>query len=238
MSTNLPTHQDQPIKPALLIVAAGSGTRMGAKVPKQYLKLDGISLLRRSIESWKCVPNLLIQVVISKSAIDLYEQATSGTDVEMLPPVFGGTDRQSSVLNGLKSLNKHEPTHVLIHDAARPCMPSKVYDDVLTAAVSDGASLAVLPQIDSLHLTEGGYIKQAVNRASYVRAQTPQGFEFQSILKAHHQYANESYSDDVAIAMAFGMKVKLVDGDENGMKVTSHNDLITLENRKEQMTHV
>lgn len=231
MSNQPHTAASKEPRPALLIVAAGTGSRMGCDTPKQYLKLDGLSLLRRSIESWPLSPPPLIQVVISESAIHLYEDAISGCTRSILPVVFGGTDRQSSVLNGLKALVAHKPTQVLIHDAARPCVPSPVYDDVLAQTIEHGAAVATLPQIDSLHEIQNGFIARPMDRSRFARAQTPQGFNFNAILKAHEENAAERFTDDVALAIAAGMRVKLVDGHEDGMKVTTPNDLEVLSNR-------
>lgn len=205
---------------------------MGSATPKQYLELGGLSLLRRSIESWNSHSDLLVQVVISADAQELYQQATADTLVKLLPVVFGGHDRQSSVHNGLKALEIHQPTHVLIHDAARPCMPTNVYDEVLDAAIECGGGLPALPQVDSLHEVEDGFVKQPVDRSRFARAQTPQGFAFKPVFDAHSKFADQGFTDDVSLAIAAGMKVKLVDGHEDGMKITAPSDLAILAKQK------
>ncbi|MCB1991525.1 MAG: 2-C-methyl-D-erythritol 4-phosphate cytidylyltransferase, partial [Geminicoccaceae bacterium] len=102
-----------------LVMAAGSGLRLGRERPKQYQALAGLPMLRRTIDALRACPELReLQVVIGAGQDDLYDAATRG--LELPPPVIGGATRQASVRRGLEALARRAPTHVLVHDAARP----------------------------------------------------------------------------------------------------------------------
>ena len=114
-----------------LILAAGVGSRAGLSIPKQYYEFEGQSILLRAIRpflSHKLIDN--VQVVIHPEHLDLYNSAIS--EITLLPPVFGAKDRQGSSLIGLQAIRKLQPTHVLIHDAARPFVSPELIDRVIS----------------------------------------------------------------------------------------------------------
>jgi 2-C-methyl-D-erythritol 4-phosphate cytidylyltransferase / 2-C-methyl-D-erythritol 2,4-cyclodiphosphate synthase len=133
-----------------LIVAAGSGTRLGGDVPKQYLPLAGRAVLRHSVETFLRHPAISgIRVVISAEHRALYDSAIAG--LAILPPVLGGASRQDSVRSGLESLADLRPDSVLIHDAARPFLAGDVIDRTLAAL--DDAPGAVVASPDPAGLS-------------------------------------------------------------------------------------
>jgi 2-C-methyl-D-erythritol 4-phosphate cytidylyltransferase/2-C-methyl-D-erythritol 2,4-cyclodiphosphate synthase len=210
---------------AVLIVAAGKGERAGTELPKQYERLGGKPMLRRTVEAFAGYP---VQVVIGAGQQELAAMALAGLDVPA--PVTGGVTRQESVRLGLDALAKEAPDFVLIHDAARPLVSRKVIADVVAAleAGADGA-LPMLAASDTLRRAGDDGRWTLVSRENLYRAQTPQGFGYAKIRKAHHDHAGTDVTDDVALAELAGLKVQMVQGEEKNIKVTRKEDFALAE---------
>ena len=211
---------------SVIIVAAGRGTRLGGKVPKQYIPLSGRASVRRSAEAFLELPSVTaVQLVIHANDKALYEEAMRGvSDPRLLTPVLGGDSRAASVRRGLESLEPTSPRHVLIHDAARPFVSRELIDNVIATLETEEGACAALPQADALWRSDSGYARSPVPREGLWRAQTPQGFDFGKILAAHQQH-DGSGADDVAVAREAGMKVRFVPGSEANYKITTAGDL-------------
>jgi 2-C-methyl-D-erythritol 4-phosphate cytidylyltransferase/2-C-methyl-D-erythritol 2,4-cyclodiphosphate synthase len=207
-----------------LIVAGGRGSRAGDVVPKQYRALGGKAVLRYSAETFLAHPGIAgVQVAIHRDDRALYDAAVG--DLPLAAPAYGGATRQGSVRGGLEALTG--ATHVLIHDAARPFVTAEMIDRVIAAlAANDGATPA-LPVVDSLR-TGDATVDGEVSRDRLHRVQTPQGFALAPILAAHRA-ADASATDDVAVAIAAGMTVTLVEGDESAFKLTTPDDFARAE---------
>ena len=215
---------------AALIVAAGRGRRAKSDVPKQYADLGGVPILRRTLTRFLDVDEIArITVVIGKADGEAYRAAIKGlSDTRLAPPVTGGETRAQSVRAGLESMAADPPSHVLIHDAARPFVSRAAIDGVLKVlTVHDGAFVAV-PVVDALWRTDGGFAISPQDRSALWRAQTPQGFRFQGILDAHRAFTGEA-ADDVEVARASGMLVQIVEGSEANFKITTPTDFARAE---------
>jgi 2-C-methyl-D-erythritol 4-phosphate cytidylyltransferase/2-C-methyl-D-erythritol 2,4-cyclodiphosphate synthase len=208
---------------AALIVAAGRGERMGR--PKQYALLDGVAILRRSLEAF--AGHLSLAVIGADQSAD-YETATRG--MNLLAPVFGGTTRQESVRRGLEALAAHSPDFVLIHDAARALVSSALIARVIAALESSAdAAIPLLAAADTLRRENADGTWSLVHRENVFRAQTPQGFAFAKILSAHREHAAHEVTDDMALAEIAGLKIARVAGEESNMKITTPDDLVLAE---------
>lgn len=209
---------------AVLIVAAGKGERAGLGLPKQYEKLAGTPMLRRTVEAFAGHD---VRVVIGPGQQEMAADALEG--LPLPPPVTGGPTRQESVRLGLEALAGDAPDFVLIHDAARPLVSRKVISDVVAALDSgtDGA-FPMVAVADTLRRRDGaGWT--LVAREGLYRAQTPQGFVFGKILAAHRAHATKDVTDDVALAELAGLKVEMVEGEEKNIKVTRKEDFALAE---------
>ena len=211
-----------------LVVAAGRGSRFGGDVPKQYLRLGGAMVLRHAVAALarhRLVTGVLVAIRLEDRA--LFDNAVAGLPV--LPPIAGGATRQDSVRLGLEALAPYRPRHVLIHDGARPFPDTALIDRVIQALDEAPAAIPCLPLRDTIKRAESGTIRATVDRAELWRAQTPQGFQFDQILAAHHAAAGTQLTDDSAVAEAAGLAPLLVVGSEDNLKVTTTEDLATAE---------
>ena len=211
-----------------LLVAAGRGVRFGGALPKQYLALGDGTVLRHAISAFARQPRVAgVIVVIRPEDRELFEAAAAGFSV--LPPVAGGAARQDSVRLGLEELAAYRPTHVLIHDGARPFPDAALIDRVIDALDRGPAVIPALPMRDTIKRVEHGRIRATVDRAALWRAQTPQGFHFDMIRAAHRAVCGQELTDDAAIAEAAGIAPLIVEGSEDNLKVTTPADLAAAE---------
>lgn len=211
---------------ACVIVAAGRGHRLGGDIPKQYARLGGSCPLRLCVELFLGLPRIAaVQVVIHPDDAGLCAEALDGLrDARLLPPAPGGASRSASVLEGLAALVPLAPDRVLIHDAARPFVPAAVVAAVIDALDAAPGAFAAVPVVDALWTAADGRALAAVPRDGLWRAQTPQGFHFDRILQAHRAHRGEA-ADDVAVARAAGLEVRIVPGSEANYKITTAADL-------------
>ncbi len=214
-------------KIAVLIVAAGKGERAGRDKPKQYEGLGGKSLLARSAAAFGGLPakDTVIRVVIGPGQEALYAAAFPGG----APPVTGGARRQDSVRLGLEALEKQAPDYVLIHDAARPLVSPRLIGDVVKALDRGARGAAPMLALSDTLRRKDGESWTTIARDNLYRAQTPQGFRFADILKAHRDHAARDATDDVEIARLSGIGVEAVPGEESNLKITTEKDFVLAE---------
>jgi 2-C-methyl-D-erythritol 4-phosphate cytidylyltransferase/2-C-methyl-D-erythritol 2,4-cyclodiphosphate synthase len=206
-----------------LIVAGGTGSRVGGEVPKQYRAIGGQAMLRYSVEALLKRPAIAgVQVVIHSEHANLYDAATKGFGAKLLPPVMGGAERADSVRAGFSALAPHTPDYVLIHDAARPFLSQAMIGALIIELAPDVAVLPALAIADTVRRFEGGKWLE-VSRKSLMRMQTPQAFPFARIQELLAQGGNET--DEAAIWLAAGGQLKYVEGDEELRKVTNAEDI-------------
>ncbi len=222
---------------AALVLGAGSGTRLRAGLPaappKAWLRLAGQTLLGRSLAALAAVPEIgLLQPVIPASAFDAWptvaaELAEPG---RVAPPVAGGRERQDSVRAGLLALPA-EVSHVAIHDAARPLVRPEAVARVVAAARAHGAALLATPAADTIHRVRDGAILDTPPREACVTAQTPQVFRIDWLREALAKADAEGVvaSDDAALVARLGVRVHVVPGDPDNLKITTASDLAVAE---------
>lgn len=209
---------------AVLVVAAGRGTRLGGDLPKQYQDLAGQPVLRHTLARFAADPAVRwVRAVIHPDDRALYDQAALGLGLP--EPALGGASRQDSVRLGLESLDEFAPDLVLIHDGARPFVDAGITGRVLAALADHPGAIPALAVADTLARGENGLTRGTVDRSGLFRAQTPQGFRFPEILAAHRQAAGQDLTDDAAVVERAGLSVALVEGGEGNFKITTATDL-------------
>ena len=206
------------MKTAVIITAAGRGTRMGGDLPKQWQILSGKPVLYHTVAGFS---GFHIVLVLHKD--DFHHAAGLGVEL-----ISGGADRAASVRAGLESLVGRGFDRVLIHDGARPLVGRDVIDGVLAALDHHPAAAPALPVTDALWRGADGVVTGTQNREGLYRAQTPQGFDFQAILVAHRAHTGPA-ADDVAVARAAGLSVAITLGSEDNLKLTYPADFARAE---------
>ena len=213
-------------KVTALIVAAGSGSRMGGDVPKQYRMLGGKSVLAHAVDALASHPRVdAIRVVIAAGHEELARAALGGRDVADV--ILGGTERSDSVAAGLAAI---ESDVILIHDAARPFCPHDVIDGLLDALDANEGAVPVLPVADTL--AEGHRrLDHMVERKQLLRVQTPQAFHLEDLRFAIDETRGQRFTDESSILVAAGLKVAAIEGSPLLDKLTSPADWALAEAR-------
>lgn len=213
-----------------LVVAAGKGTRLGSPLPKQYLPLGGMPILRHSLIALSTHPEIAgVAAVINPEYREEYDKAAAGLD--LLPPIAGGAARQDSVRNGLEGLTGLDPDRVLIHDGARPFLDHDLIGRLIAALGMAPGAIAAIPIRDTVKRGTEGRVAETLDRSALWRAQTPQAFHFKPILEAHRTAAGLDLTDDSDVAERAGLGVALVQGSEENFKVTTTEDLLRAEQK-------
>ena len=216
----------------VIIVAGGSGTRVGGQELKQFRWIAGKPMLLHSLQTFMARPDVISVVCVLRPALAgdpppwIFQ-----CDVDRLMISIGGKTRQQSVANGLEDL-VDEAKIVLIHDAARPGVTDSMIGRVIDAVRHDGAAIAALPVTDTIKSVDAaGRITQTVDRSRLWRAQTPQGFRREIIVGAHNEAAPGKIdaTDDAALCERLGIPVTVVQGDERAMKITEEADFARAE---------
>ena len=216
-------------KTVALLVAAGSGSRAGSGVPKQYRRVGGKALVAHAVDALGHPLIDEIRVVIGPGQEGLYRAAIG--ERPLPAPVAGGAERQDSVRLGLEAVAAEGgAARVLIHDSARPFLPRAVVERLVAALEEAEGAVPVLPVVDTLARTADG-LGDAVARESLVRVQTPQAFRFEAILAAHRAWTGGPATDDAQVARAGGLAVAVVAGDPALEKLTYEEDFERAEAR-------
>jgi 2-C-methyl-D-erythritol 4-phosphate cytidylyltransferase / 2-C-methyl-D-erythritol 2,4-cyclodiphosphate synthase len=217
---------------AAVVVAAGQGVRAGGDLPKQFKRIGGETLLRRSLLSFLDARNVsLVQPVIRSEDADLVRAETAGLNI--LPPVPGGPTRQASVRAGLEALLPRKPDIVLVHDAARPFASADLISRAIAAAEKTGAAIPALPVTDTIkRVDKADTVEETLDRGLLRLVQTPQAFAFPALLEAHRRAAAQGrndFTDDAALAEWAGMKVSVFPGEPGNTKFTTPDDFTRAE---------
>jgi 2-C-methyl-D-erythritol 4-phosphate cytidylyltransferase / 2-C-methyl-D-erythritol 2,4-cyclodiphosphate synthase len=219
---------------AAVIVAAGRGSRAGSGIPKAYRPLGGQPMIRFSLSLFSGDKHIrLVQPVIHADDIGFYETAAGGLDV--LPPVFGGATRQSSVLAGLEALAAHRPEIVLVHDAARPFASAALISRAVAAA-EGGAAVPGVTLSDTVKAVDAReHVTQTLDRTILRAIQTPQAFKFDVLLAAHRNAAaagRGDFTDDAALMEWAGHPVGVFAGEADNVKLTVAADFAHAESQR------
>jgi len=222
-------------KVGIIVVAGGSGTRLGAGTPKAFVGIDEHSMLRHALRGVLAAGPAQVVIVAPAGregdalteALAAAEEAPrleSGRRRDLISVVTGGETRQASVAAGLRGLWA-DVEIVLVHDAARALTPPDVFGRVVAAVERTGSGVVpTLPVIDTIKRVDGDVVLEAVERADLAAAQTPQGFPRQLLVDAYAS-ADRDYTDDTALVAAAGHPIVIVEGDALGFKITTPADM-------------
>lgn len=211
----------------IIIVAAGSGSRYGGPLPKQFCDLAGRPVLMHTIEALQRVPGATVTLVLSRHDHDMWRGLCDRHGFDSPEVVYGGTTRFESVRNALAYVDS-DADIIMVHDGARP-FPSQQMIAGLLAPFADAACVGALPSLpltDSIRRMAGdGSV--AVDRADYRSVQTPQAFRAKALLKAYDSAPDDvAFTDDASVMEYHGScRIELVAGDPHNIKITNPGDI-------------
>lgn len=216
-------------KIGVIIVAAGSGTRMGGGIPKQFRELGGIPILTRAAEAFFKHPLVDDIFIVTKS-----EYLAFCKDKILAPfgltagVVTGGVQRQDSVKNGLQALPS-DTDFVLVHDGARPFVSERLITDCIEMVVRTQAAVAAVPVKDTVKRCEDGVFAETPERSTLYNVQTPQCFSVTLLREAFQKAEEDGFSgtDDSILVERMCKKVYLVKGEYSNIKITTEEDMLT-----------
>ncbi len=209
-----------------IVVAAGSGSRFGSDVPKQFCDLDGIPVVVRAIDALRsAVDGLKVIVVVSAAEMDRWRRIAMSHGLDGVAVAVGGENRWESVRNGL-SLVEGDADIVLIHDGARPLVDAATVRRVVDAADEGDGAIPAVAVTDSLRRMLADGVSEPVNRAAYRAVQTPQGFPAGKLRRAYSLPYSPLFTDDASVMAAAGFTdLRIVDGSVYNIKITHPLDL-------------
>ncbi len=215
----------------VVIAAGGKGKRLGGKIPKQFIRLGGIPILQHSIEVFCSIRSVDEIVVVSAAEYMRRVERLLGQMgcKQILTIVCGGKERQDSVWNGLNAFVSG-PEIVLVHDAARPFISRDMVNEVIASAARYGAAVVGVKVNDTIKV-EGkkGFYESTLDRERLWAVQTPQGFRFELLMKAHRSARRGGYrgTDEASLVERLKIPVRIVQGDHRNIKITSPHDFRT-----------
>jgi 2-C-methyl-D-erythritol 4-phosphate cytidylyltransferase len=208
-----------------VIVAGGSGTRMNAPLPKQFLLLNGKPVMMHTITAFFTSPQKPeIIVVLNEQYFSLWKQLCEEHQFDIKHQlVAGGKTRFHSVKNALHLIT--ETAVIAIHDAVRPLISIKIIDEAYHQALTTGNAVVAVPSKDSVRWQNADGISQNLNRNDVFLVQTPQTFQSEILKKAYEQEYLEEFTDDASVVERSGVKINLLAGNPDNFKITFPADL-------------
>ena len=222
------------MKTVAIIPAAGSSKRMQNNISKQYLLLDGIPVLARTLEIFQRSPNIdEIFLIVPEMDIDYaHKDIVDRYDISKVSNILaGGKERQDSVRNGIDALRSDHDV-VVIHDGVRPFISEELVRSAILEAARSQAVTVGVPVKDTVKSVDGhGIVVETLNRNHLWLTQTPQAFERDVIKKAYEAAYRDNYygTDDAALVERIGVKVMMIRGSYDNIKITTKDDIMLAE---------
>jgi 2-C-methyl-D-erythritol 4-phosphate cytidylyltransferase len=217
------------LKKYVIIVAGGSGKRMESVVAKQFICIDGVPILMRTVKAFfDYSKEMDIVVVLPASHIEQWNQLCR--EYKFTIPhktAIGGETRFHSVKNGLESIAEDDCL-IAVHDGVRPFVSKKIIDDVFLCAEKNGTAVPCIKLNDSIRLMENGNTRPFDREYIYV-VQTPQCFHGRTIKKAYEQDYKDRFTDDATVVENTGCAINIVDGSRENLKITTPLDITIAE---------
>lgn len=211
---------------ALILLAGGSGLRMGVDIPKQFIEIHNKPILFYTVEAFLTFnPDLDVFVALPENQVEYWNSITEGWNYKRkVNIVYGGKERFFSVKNCLDVMDGYNC--VAIHDGVRPILSQEFLERIFSFKQSDGGWVPVIPLVDSIRQRVNENETISVRRADFCAVQTPQIFDFEKIKQAYEQPYVESFTDDASVFEHFGEKVSIFTGEPSNKKITTQEDLI------------
>lgn len=210
-----------------IIVAAGSGTRFGSDIPKQFVEIAGKPLIVHTLEKFEACDRIdEIVLVLAADQIPSFEISNFRSEItKLISVVAGGGSRAESVQNGLAAVSE-STTVVAVHDGARPLVTVEEIAQTVSKAAETGAACLVAEVSDTIKHVESGEIVRTVDRTKLRRALTPQAFRVDVLRRAFDEFgAAETATDECYLVEKLGVPISCVEGSSQNIKVTRPEDI-------------
>jgi 2-C-methyl-D-erythritol 4-phosphate cytidylyltransferase len=224
-----------------IIPAAGSGTRFGGEVPKQFLKLSGVPVIFHTLSRFDaCAEVGAVVVALAAGEIESFRRELEAHGFcKSVRLVEGGRERSDSIFNALAAAADLRPAVVAVHDAVRPFVTPAEISAVIRRAGEVGAAILALPATDTIKEVSDGFIARTLDRRRVWRAQTPQAFDYELLRRANAAarragLPSEMVTDDAFLVERLGARVAVVAGSPRNIKITTPADLPVAERLIEQ----
>ena len=215
-------------KVGVIIVAGGSGRRMGSTLPKQFMLLENEPILARSINRiHEALPKAEIVVVLPEVHAAMWQNLAARFEVATHKIAYGGAERFHSVKNGIAALSD-DVEIIGVHDAVRPLASKKLIIKLILEAEKCDAVIPAIAPPDSYRMVEGGS-SSIIDRSKLRIIQTPQVFNATALRKAYEQEFSAAFTDDASVAEAAGYTIALCEGERENIKITTPADIIIAE---------
>ena len=228
-----------------IVLAAGKGLRLKSRIPKPLIEISSAPLIIYCLHTFSRHPYIkdIIVVANSKNIKNILHKIRQYRITKIKDVVLGGLMRQDSVINGLGAIDNNTEL-VLIHDAARPFIDKEAVTSVIKAAKTHDAAIVGVPvkatikEVHGSRFTVHGnlIVKKTLNRDNLWEVQTPQVFKKELILKAYNKFGGIEVTDDAMLVEKLGVKVRVVKGSYNNIKITTPEDLILAETIAKNLT--
>lgn len=219
-----------------IIPAAGSGARFGGQIPKQFVEIAGAPIIIHTLRRFDdCDEIGAIVVALRPDEIENFKLSLPGYELRKpVRLVAGGAERSDSILNALEAASEFRPEIVAVHDAVRPFVTPEQISAVIARAREDGAAILALPATDTIKEVENGLIRRTIDRRRIWRAQTPQAFRCELLLRANEEARAANLppamvTDDAFLVERLGLPVAVVEGSASNIKITAPEDLALAE---------
>jgi len=219
-----------------IIPAAGSGSRFGGQIPKQFVEIAGAPIIVHTLGKFdRCDEIGAIIVALRSEEIERFEQALPAHGFRKpVRLVKGGAERGDSILNALEAAKEFQPEIVAVHDAVRPFVSTEQISAVISRAREIGAAILALPETDTIKEVENGLVLRTIDRRRIWRAQTPQAFRYDLLLRANEEaraadLPSAMMTDDALLVERLGERVAVVEGLASNIKITTPEDLVLAE---------
>lgn len=211
---------------ALVIPAGGKGSRFGTDIPKQFFKIDEKEIILHTLEKFiQSHPPNEIVIACHIDWIIFMDVIINQIGFSPIKIIEGGSSRASSVYKAIQKIEKSKK--VLIHDAVRPFVSNRIIESVISELDFNKGVIPAISVSDTIKIAHNNYISSTPERSDLFAAQTPQGFDLETLIKANRFILQKNFTptDDASILEAYGEKVKIVEGSSENIKITTQFDL-------------
>jgi 2-C-methyl-D-erythritol 4-phosphate cytidylyltransferase len=223
-----------------IIVAAGSGTRFGAEMPKQFIEILGKPLLIHTLERFEScsgIDEIILVLPVEKTAD--FRQTVDKYNLKKISQIIsGGETRAESVFNGLNAIDSQKAKIVAVHDAARPLVSVEEITNTIEKAEETGAACLVATITDTIKEVANGKIVETIDRSKLRRALTPQCFSYEVLRRAFAENKiDATVTDECYLVERMGCEIATVEGSGQNIKITTPEDFIFAENLLKQVSN-